>query len=78
MRSLLQKSILPHLTVISLTSRDYQNAFELTTEVNLSSGAIYDALHLVGARKSGCATLYTLNLRHFQLLAQDDTIIAAP
>lgn len=33
----------------------------ITTESGLASGAIYDALHLCGARKAGCEKLYTLN-----------------
>lgn len=51
---------------------------KLTVTGNLASGAIYDALHLVGAIGVGCTTLYTLNLRHFRSLAPGDSIIASP
>lgn len=50
----------------------------LTVTRNLASGAIYDALHLVGALSVGCNTLYTLNLRHFRSLTLGDSIIASP
>jgi hypothetical protein len=45
---------------------------------NYVSGAIYDALHIVGARSTQCDKLDTLNLRHFQALAPDDPLIASP
>jgi len=76
--NILQKSVLPHFTMIPLNVRDYEAALELTSSANLASGAIYDALHIIGARRAGCAKLYTLNLRHFQLLAPGDDLISAP
>ncbi len=75
---IIEQSILGHFTVISLTEQDYQNAITLTVAKNLSSGAIYDALHLIGARSAQCSLLYTLNLRHFRALAPADPFIASP
>lgn len=71
-------SILKPFTVISLGAGEYRSAMELAAARNLSSGAIYNALHIVGARKAGCATLYTPNLRHFQALAPGDSMVAGP
>jgi predicted nucleic acid-binding protein len=45
---------------------------------NLASGAVYDALHITGARSAGCAKLYTLNLRHFRSLAPGDPLVSPP
>jgi len=75
---IIQQSILTQFTLISLGADHYREAIQLTVTQNLVSGAVYDALHLVGARSAGCATLYTLNLRHFRSLAPDDSIIASP
>ncbi|HWB02536.1 MAG TPA: PIN domain-containing protein [Verrucomicrobiales bacterium] len=75
---LIQSSVLGHFTLISLGNREYEDAISLTVTQNLSSGAVYDALHLVGARAAGCRTLYTLNLRHFRSLAPGDAMIASP
>jgi hypothetical protein len=45
---------------------------------NLVSGAIYDALHLIGARRAACEKLYTFNLRHFRSLAPGDSMVVSP
>ncbi|MEI7911517.1 MAG: PIN domain-containing protein [Verrucomicrobiota bacterium] len=75
---IIRHSILASFTLISLSADHYRDAMELTVKLNLASGAIYDALHLIGARSAGCLTLYTLNLRHFRCLAPGDSIIASP
>jgi predicted nucleic acid-binding protein len=75
---LLQTSILSHFTLIPLGPQEYQAALALTVAQNLSSGAIYDALHLIGARTAACVKLYTLNLRHFRALAPGDPFIISP
>jgi predicted nucleic acid-binding protein len=75
---LIQQSILPYFTLIPLSTDHYRDAIQLTVKQNLASGAIYDALHLIGARSAGCSILYTLNLRHFRSLAPGDSLIASP
>lgn len=75
---LIQESILPHFTLIPLGNQDYTDAITLTTNRNCSSGAVYDALHLVGARAAGCQKLFTFNLRHFKSLAPSDPMIYSP
>lgn len=75
---LIRHGILACFTVIPLNTDHYRDAMKLTVKQNLASGAIYDALHLIGARSAGCTTLFTLNLRHFRSLAPDDSIIASP
>lgn len=75
---IIRQSILAYFSLIPLSADHYCDAMQLTVKQNLASGAIYDALHLIGARSAGCTTLYTLNLRHFRSLAPDDSIIASP
>ncbi len=75
---IVQESILPHFTIIALEATDYQDAMTLTVAQNCTSGAIYDALHLIGARAAGCQKLFTFNLRHFQALAPADSIVCSP
>ncbi len=75
---IVEHTVLPHFTLISLGPQDYSDALSLTVTQNLVSGAIYDALHLVGARAAGCESLYTLNLRHFRSLAPGDPMISSP
>lgn len=75
---LIGSSILPHFQVIPLSAADYQSAMTMTVTQNRSSGAIYDALHIIGARSAQCAKLFTLNLRHFQALSPGDATIVSP
>ncbi len=75
---MLEHSVVACLKVIPLTSRHYADALALTVRQGLSSGAIYDALHLVGARSSGCDELITFNFRHFRALAPGDPMIVQP
>lgn len=75
---IVNESILSRFTVIPLGEAEYRDAMDLVVARGLSSGAIYDALHLVGARKAGCEALVTLNLRHFQALAPDDPLVVGP
>jgi predicted nucleic acid-binding protein len=75
---LLDSSILPHFTIIALSARSYKQAITLTAAQNLASGAIYDALHIVGARAAQCERLLTLNLKHFKALAPGDAMIVVP
>ncbi len=77
-QSLIEKSVLKHFTLIPLGFAEYQEAMHLAVSQNLPSGAIYDALHLVGARAAACKTLRTLNLRHFRALAPGDPMIVSP
>jgi predicted nucleic acid-binding protein len=75
---LLDSSILPHFTIIALSGKSYKQAITLTAAQNLASGAIYDALHIVGARAAQCERLLTLNLKHFKALAPGDAMIVVP
>jgi len=74
----IEQSILAYLAVVPLSADDYRDAMQLTVRQNLASGAIFDALHLIGARSAGCTSLYTLNFRHFRSLAPGDPIICSP
>jgi predicted nucleic acid-binding protein len=76
--SLLERSVHPHFTLVELTAAHYREALRMTVLQNLPSGAIYDALHVIGARSAHCSQLYTLNLRHFRLLAPGDPLICSP
>ena len=74
----IEQSILAHFTLIALSAARYREAIQLVATQNLASGAIYDALHLIGARSAGCTTLFTLSLRHFRALAPGDPLIVSP
>lgn len=75
---MLQQSVLAHFRIVPLTGEHYAEALALTVQRGLSSGAIYDALHLMGARATQCDELLTLNGRHFEALAPGDALVVQP
>lgn len=77
-QALIQRSILPHFTLIPLGNAHYSDGMALTVRQSCNSGAIYDAFHLIGARISECVKLFTLNLRHFKALAPADPMVCSP
>lgn len=77
-RRLMSRSVFPHFTVIPLEAADYEQALNLAVDRQVTSDAIYDALHLIGARKMACDQLLTLNLKHFRMLAPGEGSIVGP
>jgi len=56
---------------IGLTASEYLEAVEGLAGLGHSGGMIYDALIVAGARKAKANRIYTLNPRHFRLIAPD-------
>jgi predicted nucleic acid-binding protein len=54
------------LTVTELRYRDYATALDRMVEHDLSSGAIYDALHVVASEKTEAKELVTFNGSDFR------------
>lgn len=75
---MLRTSVRSRLKILPLTARHYSEALALTVAQGLGSGAIDDALHLVGARAARCDRLLTFNLRHFRALAPGDPLVTPP
>jgi predicted nucleic acid-binding protein len=44
----------------------------------LASGIVYDALHVMAARKASCSRIYTQNLDHFRPLCPPEILLSAP
>ena len=59
------------LTVVSLTPTEYLAAIQGLAALGHSGGMVYDALLLACARKSKANRIYTLNQKHFRLVAPD-------
>jgi predicted nucleic acid-binding protein len=56
---------------VSLTATEYVAAVDGLAGLGHSGGMIYDALILACARKAKATRIYTLNPRHFRLVAPD-------
>lgn len=68
---LIEANFLERLTLVNLTSGETLKAIRLAAGLGKLSGQIYDALHVIAARKAKCTRIYTYNLKHFQSLAPD-------
>ena len=66
----IRTSLMTRLNPLPLTTADYEQAFDLVVGSTLGAGAVYDALHLVGAERMGAKRLLTANISHFSALAQ--------
>jgi predicted nucleic acid-binding protein len=62
------QTLAPHLDPLPLRTADYVGALDLVCPSTLGAGAIYDALHLVAARRARAERLVTLDVRHFRAL----------
>ncbi len=56
---------------VALTASEHLSAMERFVAQGLSGAMIYDALILACARKIAATRIYTLNVRHFRLVAPD-------
>jgi len=75
---LVEESILPRMRIVALDQDDYREAVRSVAQAGLTGGIIYDALHLVAARKAGCQRILTYNLRHFEALKAQEITVTAP
>lgn len=72
------ESIGKQLHVQALSAADYLAAIAMVADRGLTSGAVYDALHVVAATRSKSRRILTYNVRHFRALAPSDTIVSTP
>jgi predicted nucleic acid-binding protein len=57
--------------VISLSTRDYQNAVASLVKLAITGGGIFDMLHAQAALKAKADVLLTLNKKHFIRLGEE-------
>ena len=67
-----------NLNIVSLDGEDYSNSLGRVSRLGLTSGVIYDALHLTCAERIGCDQLFTYNQRDFQRLQPVGPKISPP
>lgn len=62
---------LPRFARVSLTAEDYQAVIQKLVQLNISGGAIYDALIAQAALKANVDSLLTFNVKHFVRLGTE-------
>lgn len=71
---LIRHTIVSRLEVVALDGEDYETVIERLTELGLTGGVVYDALHLRAAEKVGAERLVTFNRRDFDRLAAGTSV----
>lgn len=69
---LIEESVLSVVEVVNLDVDDYRAVLNRLAELGLTSGAIYDALHVRAAEKANADQLVTFNGRDFQRMPPAD------
>lgn len=68
--ALIDASVLPFVTLVTLTGRETVAALQACDARGVRGGAVHAWLHLAAARKAGAARLVTLDVRDFQAIAR--------
>jgi len=68
---LISENVIKNFTLVTLTSKEYAETLQKAAADGTEGGKIYDALLLAAASKSGAERIYTMNVRHFQSLADE-------
>lgn len=66
---LVRRNVSTRMDVVALDGSDYEAVLERLTDLGLSGGVVYDALHLRAAEKAGAHRLVTFNRRDFERFA---------
>ena len=66
---ILERNVLPHVEVITLSAKEYQQVIKSCADRGWAGGRAYDALHVRCAEKARCDRVFTFNVRHFSELA---------
>ena len=77
-RMLIETSILGRLHIVELDKTAYMNAVTNVSGQGITSGIIYDALHVEAAKKASCSRIYTYNIDHFEALRPEGISISSP
>ena len=62
---LVEENVVGKLSVVDLSVDDYRNVLRRVANLGLTSGAIYDALHMDCARQVAADQILTYNVTHF-------------
>jgi len=68
----IEENVIKHFTTSSLSGSDYTVLIREAALAGIQGGTVYDAVLLKSAGKAGVDRIYTLNLRHFQAVANKE------
>jgi predicted nucleic acid-binding protein len=77
-KSLIEESLVKNLEILPIVTQTYLSSIRRVSNMGMTSGIIYDALHLEMAESSGCTELLTYNLKDFRRLDPQNICIVSP
>jgi predicted nucleic acid-binding protein len=77
-KSLIEESLVKNLEILPIVTQTYLSSIRRVSNMGMTSGIIYDALHLEMAESSGCTELLTYNLKDFRRLDPQNIRIISP
>ena len=77
-RSVIEESIRGRLSAVEMVLDDYLEVLRHVSRLGLTSGAIYDALHVQCARKAAVDRILTYNVTHFERFDLAGIDVVAP
>jgi len=77
-KSIIEESLVKNLQILPIDTQTYLSAIRRVSNKGMTSGIIYDALHLETAESSGCTELLTYNLKDFRRLEPQNILIVSP
>ncbi len=77
---LISENVVKNFSLVTLSPKEYVATLNQASADGVEGGRTYDSLLLAAAMKSDAERIYTLNVRHFQNMADERTRlrIAAP
>jgi len=66
---ILEAMILPHMELVTLTTKEYQDVVRQCAVGGWAGGRIRDAVHLRCAQRTGCDRIYTFKVKDFRAMA---------
>ena len=77
-KSLIEESLVKNLEILPIVTQTYLSSIRRVSNMGMTSGIIYDALHIEMAESSGCTELLTYNLKDFRRLDPQNIRIISP
>ena len=77
-KSIIEESLVEKLQILPIDTQTYLSAIRRVSNMGMTSGIIYDALHLQSAESCGCKELLTYNLKDFRRLEPQNILIVSP
>ena len=66
---IIEQMILPHMEMMTLTAKEYQEVVLHCAASGWIGGRVHDAVQLRCAQKANCDRIYTFNVKDFRILA---------